>query len=42
MDLLTRRFGPGPQAVLVVTFVGAFLGDITNSLVTTIFLNIMK
>jgi ESS family glutamate:Na+ symporter len=41
MDLLTRRFGPAPQAVLVVTFVGAFLIDITNSLVATFFLNFL-
>jgi sodium--glutamate symport carrier gltS len=41
MDLLTRRFGPAPQAMLVVTFVGAFLIDITNSLVATFILNLL-
>jgi ESS family glutamate:Na+ symporter len=42
MDVLEQKFGPSPRAVLAVTIVGAFLIDITNSIVISIHLNLLK
>jgi len=42
MDTLTQKFGPAPRALLIVTTVGAFLIDLTNSLTITAFLNFIK
>jgi ESS family glutamate:Na+ symporter len=39
MDVLEEKFGPAPRAVLLVTVVGAFLIDFTNSLIITMHLN---
>jgi glutamate:Na+ symporter, ESS family len=39
METLTQKYGPSPRAFLVVTTVGAFLIDFTNSVVITLFLN---
>jgi ESS family glutamate:Na+ symporter len=39
MDVLEQKFGPSPRAVLIVTIVGAFLIDFTNSIIVTLHLN---
>ncbi len=39
MESLVARFGPSPQAFLVVPLVGAFFIDITNALVIQLFLS---
>jgi ESS family glutamate:Na+ symporter len=38
MQAITNRYGPSPQAFLLVPIVGAFLIDITNALVIQGFL----
>jgi ESS family glutamate:Na+ symporter len=38
MEAATKRYGPSPQAFLVVPMVGAFFIDITNALVIQLFL----
>ncbi|MBV8400495.1 MAG: sodium/glutamate symporter [Acetobacteraceae bacterium] len=40
MQALTRRYGPAPQAFLVVPVAGAFFIDIMNAAVLTIFLSL--
>ena len=40
MQALTRRYGPAPQAFLVVPLCGAFFIDIMNALVLTVFLSL--
>jgi ESS family glutamate:Na+ symporter len=42
MEELAEKFGPAPQAFLVVPIVGAFLIDFTNSLIITTMANLMK
>ena len=42
MEELVEKYGPAPQAFLVVPIVGAFLIDFTNSLIITVFANWMK
>ncbi len=42
MEELVERYGVAPQAFLVVPIVGAFLIDLTNSLIITAFANWMK
>jgi ESS family glutamate:Na+ symporter len=42
MDVLEQKFGPSPRAVLIVTVVGAFLIDFTNSLIITLHLNFLS
>ncbi len=42
MEELVEKFGPAPQAFLVVPIVGAFLIDFTNSLIITAMANIMR
>ncbi|MCX6632512.1 MAG: hypothetical protein NTW28_33325 [Candidatus Solibacter sp.] len=42
MEELVEKYGPAPQAFLVVPIVGAFLIDFTNSLIITAFANWMK
>src|SRR5260370_11856159 len=42
MEELVERYGAAPQAFLVVPIVGAFLIDLTNSLIITAFANWMK
>ena len=42
MDTLAGKYGASPRAVLVVTIVGAFLIDFTNSVTITCFLNWYK
>jgi ESS family glutamate:Na+ symporter len=37
MEALVSRYGPSPQAFLVVPMVGAFFIDITNALVIQLF-----
>lgn len=40
MEALVSRYGPSPQAFLVVPMVGAFFIDITNALVLQVFIGI--
>ena len=40
MESLVARYGPSPQAFLVVPLVGAFFIDITNALVLQVFLSL--
>src|ERR1035437_9622536 len=42
MEELVEKYGPAPQAFLVVPIVGAFLIDFTNSLIITAFANWMR
>ncbi len=42
MRALARRYGPAPQAFLVVTVVGAFLIDFINAILITILLNVFR
>jgi glutamate:Na+ symporter, ESS family len=42
MEELAEKYGPAPQAFLVVPIVGAFLIDLTNSLIITAFANWMR
>jgi ESS family glutamate:Na+ symporter len=42
MEELVEKYGPAPQAFLIVPIVGAFLIDFTNSLIITAFANWMK
>jgi ESS family glutamate:Na+ symporter len=41
MEALVERYGPAPQAFLVVPMVGAFFIDVSNNLVITVFLNLL-
>ncbi|MGE0154831.1 MAG: sodium/glutamate symporter [Reyranellaceae bacterium] len=40
MQAITQRHGPAPQAFIIVPIVGAFLIDIMNALVLTVFLSL--
>jgi ESS family glutamate:Na+ symporter len=40
MSAITARHGPAPQARIIVPIVGAFLIDIMNAIVLTIFLSL--
>lgn len=40
MESLVARYGPSPQAFLVVPLVGAFFIDITNALIIQIYLSL--
>ncbi len=40
MQAVTQRYGPAPQAFMVVPLVGAFLIDILNAVVITGFLSL--
>jgi len=40
MQAITQRYGPSPQAFVVVPLVGAFLIDLLNALVLTGFLSL--
>ena len=42
MEELVEKFGPAPQAFLVVPIVGAFLIDFTNSFLITTMINVMR
>lgn len=42
MRALVARFGPAPQAFLIVPLVGAFFIDLTNALIITWFVNWLK
>jgi ESS family glutamate:Na+ symporter len=42
MEELVEKFGPAPQAFLVVPIVGAFLIDLSNSFVITTMMNLMR
>jgi glutamate:Na+ symporter, ESS family len=42
MEELVEKYGPAPQAFLIVPIVGAFLIDFTNSLIITAFANWMR
>ena len=42
MEELVEKYGPAPQAFLVVPIVGAFLIDFTNSLIITAFANLLR
>jgi ESS family glutamate:Na+ symporter len=42
MEELTEKYAPAPRALLVVPLVGAFLIDLTNSLVVTAFANLLR
>jgi len=42
MEELVEKYGPAPQAFLVVPIVGAFLIDFTNSLIITGFANWLR
>jgi ESS family glutamate:Na+ symporter len=41
MDVLEQKFGIAPRAVLIVTVVGAFLIDFTNSVIITLHLSFL-
>lgn len=41
MDAVTSKFGPSPMAYFVLPVVGAFLIDFSNSLIITLFTNIL-
>jgi ESS family glutamate:Na+ symporter len=40
MQALTARYGPAPQAFVIVPIVGAFFIDIMNAGVLTVFLSV--
>jgi ESS family glutamate:Na+ symporter len=42
MEDLVEEYGPAPEAFLVVPVVGAFLIDVTNSLIITFMANIVR
>ncbi len=42
MQALVDRFGPAPRSFLVVPVVGAFFIDLSNSLVITFFINLLR
>jgi ESS family glutamate:Na+ symporter len=42
MEELVEKYGPAPQAFLIVPIVGAFLIDFTNSLIITAFANLLR
>lgn len=42
MEALVERYGPAPKAFLVVPMVGAFFIDVSNNLVITLFLNLVR
>jgi len=42
MDELVQKYGPAPQAFIVVSLVGAFLIDFTNALAITQFINLLR
>ncbi|GAA0784620.1 sodium/glutamate symporter [Hathewaya limosa] len=42
MDAIKEKFGPAPRAYFVLPIVGAFLIDITNTFVITLFVNLIK
>ena len=42
MKVLVDKYGRAPRAFLVVPMVGAFFIDFTNTLIITVFLNLMK
>jgi ESS family glutamate:Na+ symporter len=42
MEELVEKYGPAPQAFLVVPIVGAFLIDFTNSLIITAMANLLR
>jgi ESS family glutamate:Na+ symporter len=42
MEELVEKYGPAPQAFLVVPIVGAFLVDFTNSFIITTMMNVMR
>lgn len=42
MDVLEQKFGPSTEAVLIVTLVGGFLIDLTNSLIITAHMQFLK
>jgi len=42
MKQMTKAYGPAPRAFLIVTVVGAFLIDFTNSIIITGFMNVLK
>jgi glutamate:Na+ symporter, ESS family len=42
MQALVERFGPAPRSFLVVPVVGAFFIDLSNSLVITLFANLLR
>ncbi len=42
MDVLVQKYGPAPQAIIVVSLVGAFLIDFTNALIITTMTNLIR
>jgi glutamate:Na+ symporter, ESS family len=42
MEELAEKYGPAPEAFLVVPVVGAFLIDFANSLIITTMANLVK
>jgi glutamate:Na+ symporter, ESS family len=42
MRALEERFGPAPRAFLIVPIIGAFFSDLTNSLIITATLNLLR
>lgn len=42
MEVLTRKYGPAPRAILVVSLVGAFLIDFTNATIITTAANLLR
>jgi ESS family glutamate:Na+ symporter len=42
MEELVEKYGPAPEAFLVVPVVGAFLIDVTNSLIITFMANVVR
>ena len=42
MEQLTKRYGPAPHAVLLITLCGSFFVDLANAVVVTLFLSWFK
>jgi ESS family glutamate:Na+ symporter len=42
MDAVTQRYGPSPQAFLVIPLVGAFFIDLLNAAVIKMFIQIIS
>lgn len=42
MQELERKYGPSPRALLVIPLIGGFLVDVTNSIIITTFVNVLR
>ena len=41
MQVLTKRYGPAPQAYFIVPLVGSLFADFFNGIIITVFLNVL-